>query len=145
MVRQRMAWRVVAGVLLAALVLAGYYVLRHNETPANAGFVIRVEGDRGVHFRGNYVSVNARGNSVLRRVSGVTPAQYLVGAGTVMVSLTIQKAQAQGLLRVAVEHGGRTLALEQTDAAFGGVTAAVRLTSGKPNHLRSTDRFSPAP
>ncbi|MBX5467515.1 MAG: hypothetical protein K6U14_08535 [Firmicutes bacterium] len=145
----RVQWRGLAAVMVAvgvaACLLGGYFVFRHEQTPAATALVIRVGGTPGVRFSGKYQTVNGRGNSQDRAISGVTPATYVAGPGTVVVSVSVRKLQAAGRLVVSVVQGERVLAEETASQPFSGVTAAVRLTGARPPHLRSTDRYSEAP
>jgi hypothetical protein len=94
-----------------------------TSAPATSGpsFVISVTGTSGTAFSGSLMAVGG-GKSVSQSVEGIVPQDYPVNGS--MVSVTFQKKDEAGILRVQILSGSTVKADSQTSAAYGVVSAA---------------------
>jgi len=94
-----------------------------SSRPGDQEFTIRVTGDSGLKFRGDYMLVASGQSSASKSVEGTTPSTY-TATGT-MLSISFQKQCEGGALRVTILRGGTIVRESSTTAAFGVVTVTT--------------------
>jgi hypothetical protein len=86
-------------------------------------YTIKVSGNAGVEFVGSYGAMAPGGETSMRSVEGVTPAQYVVKASRgVIITCSFIKLGEVGTLNVQIFVDGQVVAGNGTTAAFGSVT-----------------------
>lgn len=89
-----------------------------------SSFTIKVTGTDGLKYSGSYMTVMADGKNSSKSVDGTVPGEYTVDAS--MVSVTFQKQSESGALKVEILKDGEVVAENETEAAYGVVTAATQ-------------------
>jgi len=97
-------------ILLVALVLLAGCV-------TDSDFRIEVTGTPGLEFSGHYGLATADGQYTSKSVDGTVPATYTMRGH--IVSGLFQKTTEDGTLRVEIFKNGRSVAGEETMAAYG--------------------------
>ena len=87
----------------------------------NETFTIQVRGDDWLEFSGSYMVVTS-GSSQSQSVEGRVPQDYTVTGN--IVSVSFQKKDKDGSLRVYLVKNGEVVKSAETRAAYGLATAA---------------------
>ncbi len=92
--------------------------------PASENIVVRVTGDEGIPFSGNYGELDGS-----QSVQGTTPMEYEVPIDTGLASIdsltaVMQKEGAEGELTVQIVRDGKVVAERSTTAEYGLVDLA---------------------
>jgi hypothetical protein len=148
-------WRL--PVVLCALWVTGSGQVIHS---GESIFVIKVQGGRGVVFRGSYLVATNTGESKNVRVEGTAPAEFRVVGTSVYLSFQNQspadgreieirinsegkreldkgspRANEGQYLQVAISKNGSTIKEQRTDAPYGVVSlASTEPAGGPPKH-----------
>jgi len=94
---------------------------------AQATATVRVSGTEGVQYLGSYGNRREQRQVVEVRTLGAEPVDYLVEfqPGSDEVNATFQKrSPGTGMLRVEILTDSRVQKVQETTAAFGGVTVS---------------------
>lgn len=93
-------------------------------TSNESDYTVKVLGDLGLQFTGNYTVVMSGGESISKSVEGAVPTRWNIRGKT--VSCTFQNQSGYGKLVVEIWREGKLLAASETSARYGTVSAATR-------------------
>jgi hypothetical protein len=89
---------------------------------ADSEYTIEVEGTHGTNFSGGIMEVRAGGSNRQQSVDGTVPTRYTAYGN--IVSVSFQKKDVPGTLRVRILRDGKVIEQSSTSAAYGMVSAA---------------------
>jgi len=118
------------GIIIVVFIVIGVIAAASGDkkasttAPGEPVFVVKVTGTEGTVFSGSYMLVTADGKSVSKSIDGTVPMDIPVD-GT-MVSVSFQKKDKPGTLKVEIFRGDKAVAESDTSAEYGVVTAASR-------------------
>ena len=115
------------GLGLLCLFIYAYFIADSGDKAGGlvaSDFTITVSGTEGTKFSGAYfITKSIGGNSESKSVDGVVPAQFKVSGH--IVSVSFQKKQESGLLKVQISRGGKVVGNSETSASYGAVSVAT--------------------
>ena len=96
------------------------------QTSVKTSYTIKVFGNDGLAFAGNFGGITPEGGTVTQSVEGVLPVEYIVkGTRDTIIFCSFVKRSEIGTLNVQIFKGGQLLAQSGTTDPFGSVTLAT--------------------
>ena len=95
-----------------------------NTPKTSTGFVLEVDGTRGVSFKGSCLVFSSNGSSSSQDATGVVPATIPLNGGSYIGSCVIQNQGGSGQLKARLLKYGSLVAEGATSEAYGVVSVA---------------------